>query len=151
MGNSASRKEDSRLCSFEDVSCFGICNPKSGEEELAVVRQGTDITFQDAPAAEFSPQKVPVVSDGRKYGLGILWLVRSEKLIVCGFVPGSTARKQGVKCGDILKSVDAVDMLHFKTHKGRHPAGEYMVGDRATVCQLELLRVCSHDTTTAGP
>ena len=62
------------------------------------------------------------------YGVGIRWLIKNHKLIVAGFDAGffanaascamdessSSSKGMEVKRGDILRSINAVDVLHFK-------------------------------------
>lgn len=82
------------------------------------------------------------VAQHEKYGLGILWLVRGNKLIVAGFSPDSQAREAGVLAGDILKAVDGYDFMKEKIDdKGRHRAGNLMLGAPKTMCRLVLLRL----------
>ena len=61
-------------------------------------------------------------------GVGIRWLIKNHKLIVAGFDAGfdataasyamdessSSSKGMEVKRGDILRSINAVDVLHFK-------------------------------------
>lgn len=45
---------------------------------------------------------------------GIWWKIKNSKFIVCKFAMDSEAPKKGVKVGDILRSVDGVDILNHK-------------------------------------
>jgi len=92
-------------------------------------------------------------------GLGCLWLIHDNKLIVAGFLPGSDAPRAGVKTGDILQEVDNVIVVSTITQTGQdHPAGKLMVGDWGTTCTLRFLRVkddsldaSSHSSSSAPP
>lgn len=45
---------------------------------------------------------------------GIFWKVKNNKYIACSFGPDSVAKRVGVRPGDILRSVDGVDILGFQ-------------------------------------
>eukprot|EP00961_Rhodomonas_salina_P156016 2100788-Rhodomonas_salina.1 len=48
------------------------------------------------------------------FDVGIWWKIKNSKFIVCKFAMDSEAPKKGVKVGDILRSVDGVDILNHK-------------------------------------
>mmetsp|Transcript_23075 Transcript_23075/g.47137 ORF Transcript_23075/g.47137 Transcript_23075/m.47137 type:complete len:154 (+) Transcript_23075:33-494(+) len=84
-------------------------------------------------------------------GLGLVWLVQNNQLVVAGFVRGSDAERAGVLAGDILLEVDgksAVGSVHTGGDAGRHPAGRMMAGPWGSPCLLKLSRV--KDSAEAG-
>eukprot|EP00286_Rhodomonas_abbreviata_P027450 CAMPEP_0181312568 /NCGR_PEP_ID=MMETSP1101-20121128/13768_1 /TAXON_ID=46948 /ORGANISM="Rhodomonas abbreviata, Strain Caron Lab Isolate" /LENGTH=356 /DNA_ID=CAMNT_0023419431 /DNA_START=160 /DNA_END=1230 /DNA_ORIENTATION=+ len=80
--------------------------------------------------------------EAEKFSLGIVWVLKANRLLVAGFNPRSSAPAIGVRTGDILKSVDDVDVLDLEADEwGRHEAGRLMVGGQHSRCRLKLLRV----------
>ncbi len=45
-----------------------------------------------------------------------MWLVRNNRLIVAGFDPDSSAKKAGLECGDILREVQGVEVIHERVN-----------------------------------
>eukprot|EP00287_Rhodomonas_sp_CCMP768_P015652 CAMPEP_0196758816 /NCGR_PEP_ID=MMETSP1091-20130531/104383_1 /TAXON_ID=302021 /ORGANISM="Rhodomonas sp., Strain CCMP768" /LENGTH=151 /DNA_ID=CAMNT_0042107649 /DNA_START=374 /DNA_END=830 /DNA_ORIENTATION=+ len=105
------------------------------------------------PAAQKAPGPAPFVPATQPFGLGILWMVRNDKLVIAGFMPGSKARDAGARQGDILRAVDQRDVLALKTGPdGSHPAQSMMLGPQNSICVLSILRadINSNDTKLGG-
>lgn len=69
------------------------------------------------------------MNEQTQYGVGVLWLVKQNKLIVTGFARGSAAREAGVRAGDILKAVDDIDVFHMAhATLGVNPVGQLLSG-----------------------
>lgn len=150
MGNVGERA--STIYEETQTAAFGACvQARSaagcgpGDVDKKKSRGATFTSRTPAPLSSTSvdlPNTVDKEKDD-EFGLGILWLTRNSKLIVAGFAPGSAARTAGVKSGDILKSVNGLDVLGMTVNKatGKHEAGALMVGAFGSNCELELLRV----------
>mmetsp|Transcript_13465 Transcript_13465/g.31653 ORF Transcript_13465/g.31653 Transcript_13465/m.31653 type:complete len:142 (+) Transcript_13465:199-624(+) len=81
------------------------------------------------------------MNEQTQYGVGVLWLVKQNKLIVTGFARGSAAREAGVRAGDILKAVDDIDVFHMAhATLGVNPVGQLLSGPVNSECKLTLLR-----------
>lgn len=48
--------------------------------------------------------------------VGILWILKNDKLVVSGFSAGSVANRVGIEIGDILKAIDGREVLHLQTY-----------------------------------
>jgi len=80
--------------------------------------------------------------DVPQFCMGVKWLIRNNKLVVGSFSGWSVADKMGVKHGDILRSVDGVDVLAMAVGEdGKHPAMKLLSGDYGTMCKLRVMRV----------
>eukprot|EP00961_Rhodomonas_salina_P280771 3792766-Rhodomonas_salina.2 len=99
-----------------------------------------------SPADDPEPEPSKPASD---FCTGIKWFVRNNKLVVAGFSKWSLADKIGVKHGDILRSVDGVDVLSLtrdededdEDEDGQHPAMGMLDGPYASTCELTMMRV----------
>eukprot|EP00288_Rhodomonas_lens_P019599 CAMPEP_0177691772 /NCGR_PEP_ID=MMETSP0484_2-20121128/1492_1 /TAXON_ID=354590 /ORGANISM="Rhodomonas lens, Strain RHODO" /LENGTH=183 /DNA_ID=CAMNT_0019202433 /DNA_START=133 /DNA_END=684 /DNA_ORIENTATION=+ len=114
----------------EGGGCDDLCSPSrpSPRDRVDTAAQVSTSTFELGDAAT-------------PYGVGLLWLVRNDKLIVAGFGKGSDGPRAGVRMGDILAQIDGNMVLDLKSVNGKHPAQDMMVGTRNTVCEIKLLRV----------
>mmetsp|Transcript_13247 Transcript_13247/g.31094 ORF Transcript_13247/g.31094 Transcript_13247/m.31094 type:complete len:340 (+) Transcript_13247:201-1220(+) len=105
-------------------------------------RQGEPTPIQNSGPGGYAPPE----EEYEKFCLGIVWVLKAGRLLVAGFNPRSTAHTLGVRSGDILKSVDGIEVLNLSTDfEGRHEAGELMVGREDTQCKLTLLRLVTRE------
>mmetsp|Transcript_9873 Transcript_9873/g.19734 ORF Transcript_9873/g.19734 Transcript_9873/m.19734 type:complete len:342 (+) Transcript_9873:184-1209(+) len=80
--------------------------------------------------------------DDECFDVGIWWKIKNHKFIVLRFALDSEAPSLGVRPGDILRSVDGVDVLDCETDsEGNHTADGLLCGKRGSACRLTFLRV----------
>lgn len=98
------------------------------------------------------PLREPENDGPSSFDTGIFWKVKNNKYIACSFGPDSVAKRVGVRPGDILRSVDGVDILGFQMDdSGHHPADDLLLGKKESLCALKFLRVAQPDPKTIKP
>eukprot|EP00287_Rhodomonas_sp_CCMP768_P027389 CAMPEP_0202830626 /NCGR_PEP_ID=MMETSP1389-20130828/16299_1 /ASSEMBLY_ACC=CAM_ASM_000865 /TAXON_ID=302021 /ORGANISM="Rhodomonas sp., Strain CCMP768" /LENGTH=125 /DNA_ID=CAMNT_0049504283 /DNA_START=18 /DNA_END=392 /DNA_ORIENTATION=+ len=98
-----------------EVKPHGPQPPSEGEglqsvpaEATPDVRTATDESSSAPSQAAEAENDLDLNGD---FDAGMLWIVKNNKMIVSGFVPGSMAPNKGVQPGDILRAIDKKDIL----------------------------------------
>lgn len=109
------------------------------EKELMEAAYDGLFNALDRHSTYFNPQDYEdfnVDSSGTYGGIGISVGVRNEKITIIAPIKGTPGEKAGLKSGDIIKSVDGVDISNSNIEK----AIKLMRGEKGTKVKLGIMR-----------